>query len=89
MSKTMGGRRCINGKYKMFCAYWAQWRVQVLTVEGDNFQLNQFKNTVKGSGSMLPRYIFKSKTSNNAFYSIFRPKYGQFWGILNGGLKAI
>ena len=43
-----------------------------------------------GSGGMLPLKILKSKVSNNAISTIFRPKYGRFlfWWPWTGGEGA-
>ena len=43
---------------------------------------------LEGSGGMLHRKILKSKASNDAFWSKFRPKYGRFfcfWDPERGG----
>ena len=42
---------------------------------------------LEGSGGILPRKIVKSRSLNDAFYTIFRPKYGSFFVFvtLEGG----
>ena len=78
------------------CYLRCQWRIQQLTDGGCQiFEIiythhSWHSYALEVSEGMLPRKILKSKASNDAFKTIFWPKYGRFFvlGTLNGGARA-
>ena len=68
----------------------SQWRIQQLD-RGRRFFTRMYTrhswhNPCRGVRGIFSRKIVKFKVLNEAFYSIFRPKYGPFvFGTLDGG----
>ena len=72
-----------------------QWRIKELTDGGGGAPIfvriythhSWHLYVLEGSGGMLLRKNLKSQDSNDAFETIYRPKYGRFFvfGTLNGG----